>query len=139
MFTAADIVSSYSRAEAITDGVLVDVTDAAKAVGFRVPVALTRAAWESFVGWDEADSKRTGALCSEADRLEDVLYIARNRIVTARRQAASGADDSRLAFQVHRVPREGNERRRQLGELVITIGPGDAGEPVMTIMLPDED
>ena len=34
-----------SRAQAIEDGVLVDVSDIAKEAGFRYPVALTSALW----------------------------------------------------------------------------------------------
>ena len=35
----------YTRAQAIADGVLVDVSDTARDAGFRVPVALTSAVW----------------------------------------------------------------------------------------------
>jgi len=42
-FDDADIISSYSRAEAIADGALVDITPTAKEAGFTVPVALTAA------------------------------------------------------------------------------------------------
>ena len=36
-----DIISTYTRKEAIEDGVLIDVTDVAKLEGFRTPVAFT--------------------------------------------------------------------------------------------------
>ena len=36
-----NVVYSYSRAQAIADGVLVDITDAARVVGFKVPTVLT--------------------------------------------------------------------------------------------------
>jgi hypothetical protein len=41
------VIHAYSRAEALEDGVLVDVTSTAREAGFRIPVALTRAVWES--------------------------------------------------------------------------------------------
>ena len=41
MFEEADLIVSYSRAEAIRDGVLIDVSARAKLLGYRVPVALT--------------------------------------------------------------------------------------------------
>jgi hypothetical protein len=43
MFDGSDLIHSYSRAQAIAAGVLVDVTPTAHEVGFRFPVALTRA------------------------------------------------------------------------------------------------
>ena len=35
------VIFSYSRAQAMEDGVLIDVSDAATARGFRIPVACT--------------------------------------------------------------------------------------------------
>lgn len=46
----------YTRAQAIADGMLVDVSATASEAGFRVPVALTRAAWADCVRWDDRDS-----------------------------------------------------------------------------------
>jgi hypothetical protein len=46
MFDNADLIHRYSRADAIRDGVLIDVTPTAREAGFRFPVALTSAAWE---------------------------------------------------------------------------------------------
>ena len=45
MFEDADLIHRYSRADAIRDGVLIDVTEAAREAGFKLPVALTAAAW----------------------------------------------------------------------------------------------
>ena len=42
-------VPSYTRAWAIEDGVVEDVSDAAKAAGFAVPVSLTRDVWDACV------------------------------------------------------------------------------------------
>ena len=38
-----ELIFRYSRAEALSDGVLIDVSETAKETGFRIPVALTRA------------------------------------------------------------------------------------------------
>ncbi len=43
-------VSSYSRAQAIEDGVLVDITEQAKRSRFVYPVAMTSALWDSCNG-----------------------------------------------------------------------------------------
>ncbi len=50
------VVSSYTRTQAIEDGVLVDVSEMAQEAGFKHPVALTRAVWEDCVAWDEGDN-----------------------------------------------------------------------------------
>jgi hypothetical protein len=64
-----EAIYSYSRRQAIEDGVLVDVgpelfanpaerEDMPKQAGFQVPVALTYAAWVDCVEWSPEDSKR---------------------------------------------------------------------------------
>ena len=49
MFDNEDIVHRYTRADALADGVLVDVSAVAREAGIKFPVALTRAAWERCV------------------------------------------------------------------------------------------
>ena len=53
-----EVISSYTRTQAIDDGMLVDVSHMAREAGFSFPVALTRAAWSDCVEWSEADSRR---------------------------------------------------------------------------------
>ena len=38
-------ISAYTRAQAIDDGILVDVSDTAREAGFNIPVAVTRTVW----------------------------------------------------------------------------------------------
>jgi hypothetical protein len=45
----SDPIHSYRRAQAIGDGVLIDVSTAAREAGIRYPVALTAAVWERCV------------------------------------------------------------------------------------------
>jgi len=46
MFTDADLISSYSRAQALADGVLVAVdSKVAGEAGFRCPLALKHRPW----------------------------------------------------------------------------------------------
>lgn len=52
MFTAADVIYAYTRAEAIQDGVLVRAKDA----GFRVSVAVTERARAECVEWPETEA-----------------------------------------------------------------------------------
>lgn len=125
-----DIVHAYTRADAIADGVLVDVTPTAREAGFSVPVALTEAAWLDCVAWTDADTARQ-VTQDEAGRLWDVLWMAK---LAARR--ASGGD---VVFEMHRVPRGGRGARPRCAQLRMVIGPGDDGEPVITILMPGED
>ena len=47
-----EVIFTYTRAQAIEDGVLVDVTKEAKEYGFRFPVAVTNRLWEDCISWD---------------------------------------------------------------------------------------
>jgi hypothetical protein len=44
-----------------------------------------------------------------------------------------------LLFELDRIPRDGKATRAQLTQLKLVVGPGDKGEPVTTILLPNED
>lgn len=121
------IIHSYSRADAINDGVLVDVTKTAKEAGFKFPVALTRAVWDAYVVVPE------GVRCQdEGGRLWDVLWMLRTAI--------SKGGESTVAFRLY-VRNSNRERldRRDLVTLKAVCGPGDNAEPVITVMRPDED
>ena len=126
-------ISVYTRGQAIEDGVLVDVTETASEAGFRWPVALTCAAWEDCVVWSAADSKRQ-TYQDESGRLWDVLWMASQ----AARAAAVHGQESRI-FGVYRIRRGGRGVMPRLARLVLRAGPGDHGEPVITITMPGED
>ena len=126
-------IFTYTRAEAIADGVLIDVTATAREAGFLVPVALSQAAWENCVAWSDDDSARQ-VHQDETGRLWDVLNLARYRIKLADKGATG-----ELGFSVLRVPRGGNATRPVRAHLMLHSGAGDNGEHVMMIMLPNED
>src|SRR5262245_52985602 len=89
MFDNSDLIHSYSRAQAIEDGVLIDVSATAREAGIRWPVALTRAAWERCV------SVPPGVACQdEVGRLRDVLWM----LACAIRRGGSGPE---VRFGVH--------------------------------------
>ena len=125
-----ELIHSYSRARAIEDGVLVDVSDTARQAGFAVPVALTAAAWADCVAWADADCCRQTPQ-DESGRLWDVLWMA---YLATRR-----GNGSQVTVTLFRVPRGGRSRSPQAASLQMHIGPGDQGEPVITIMMPGED
>ena len=120
------MIHQYTRADALRDGVLIDVSQTAKEAGFRFPVALTRAVWERCV------AVPPGVICQdEAGRLWDVLSLLRWAI---------GRSDGgpEVCFAVH-VRNDNRERTLPLVRLKALCGPGAQGEPVVTVMMPEED
>lgn len=80
-----ELIHVYTRARAIADGVLFDVSDVAGEMGFRVPMATTAAVWSDCVTWsaDDSDSQITQ---DEHGRLWDLLWSAFNSARCARGQ-----------------------------------------------------
>jgi hypothetical protein len=125
-----EVISTYTRAQAIEDGVLVDAGSIALEAGFTGPVALTSAVWADCVAWSDGDSQKQ-VHQDQSARLWDLLYLAAYAV-----RASTGSGD-RLLYE--RVPRDGHSTDAQPVTLKLIIGPGDHGEPVMTIMLVNED
>lgn len=121
-------LEKYGRAEALADGLLVDVTDQARLVGFKVPVAMSCAAWSQAVEWTHADNLRQGHQ-DQAGRLWDVLTLCFD--------AARISDTNTLTFRLHCIPRTG-ERKPVLMVLQAEIAGDDHGMPAVTIRLPGE-
>jgi len=122
----AEIVDAYSRAQAIEEGVLVDVSSVAREAGIKFPVAITRTVWTKYVEVPK------GVKCQdESGRLWDILWMFRC--------AAGRCQGDTLRFQLY-VRNHDRERldHRDLVTLKAVCGPGDQDEPVITIMLPDE-
>ncbi len=125
LFGRDSLVYGYSRAQALEDGVLVDVSTMAQEAGFRFPVALTRAVFEHYVAVPD------GVIAQdEAGRLWDVLYMCS---LAARRSAGS-----EIPFSLH-VRNDNRRGTPPLVQLKAVCGPGDDGASVITIMRPDED
>ncbi len=127
-----EVIYSYTRAQAIDDGVLIDATEMARDAGFKWPVALTAAAWSDCVAWSDADNERQ-VYQDQSGRLWDVLFMASFAVRTANNA------NRQLQFDLRRIPRNGRSTTSQRLTLKLILGPGDGGEPVITIMLPGED
>ena len=127
-----DIISTYTRAQAIEDGVLIDVSSTARDEGFRWPVAMTAGAWADCVAWSDRDNQAQ-AYQDQSGRLWDVIFMAFQAISLSRESG------DRLLFRLYRVPRDGHSTDAELTTLKLIVGPGDSGEPVITILLPNED
>lgn len=126
-----EVIYAYTRAQAIADGVLVDVSETAREAGFRFPVAMTSTVWEDCVAWSKEDSLRQ-TYQDEPGRLWDVLWMA----LQAAKNAGSGQE---VPFSLCRVPRDDSSVEPIQVFLKMVIGPGDDAEPVITIMMPNED
>jgi hypothetical protein len=124
-----ELIHSYTRKEAIEDGSLIDVSDTreAKELFIRFPIALTRSVWKKYV------EVLKGVTCQDIHgRLWDILWIF--RLTT--RQSRTATDT--VLFKVH-VRNNNSPGTPPLVTLKGICGPGDQGEAVLTIMLPEED
>lgn len=116
MFSDFDLIYRYSRAQALAEGVLVDVSELATEVGFRCPVAFTHALYAALEG-GETTQRWILATLLESKR-------------AARRQSAR----SEVRFT---IPQRGHAS--ETCPLKMVIAPGDSGEAVITLMLAHED
>lgn len=132
-FEGFKVIDTYSRAEAIADGILVDVTKTAREAGILFPVAITKSVWEEYVEPSSYDKERWGQ--DLQGRLWDTIWMLRVAIRGRKHSEDSGTDPRKLHFEVY-YRLHGHLRRIPLKSL---CGPGDDGSPVITIMLPEED
>ena|SRR5690349_501588 len=121
-------IYSYSRAQALEDGVLIDVTEIATQVGFRFPVAITVALHDRLCpSMHDVDQEYHG-------RLWDVLWVA---ALKARLQGSSTDTVNFIVTQMEADPRSGDLRDIDI-RLWAVCGPGDEHEPVITIGFPQD-
>jgi hypothetical protein len=126
-----EVIHTYTRAQAIEDGFLIDVTEMAKEVGFVFPVAVTQAAWADLVAWNEGNA----AYQDETGRLWDVLYMARLAVMRGPNRNLG----RRVVGELVRIPNTKKATVPRKARFVVECGPGDEAEPVITIMLENED
>ena len=123
-----NVIYSYTRAQAIEDGVLIDVTAKAKATGFKVHTVVTDNLYRQYVEVPSGLDRSFGQ--SSTGRLHDLLTLA---MFAAR--ASKGTD--RVYFKVDFLMEPG---RTETVQVIAHIGPGDdCVIPVLTIMLPEDD
>jgi hypothetical protein len=121
-----DVIYEYTRAQALSDGVLVDVSEMAKEAGICHPTAVTAAVWNNHIRVPDGVSGQ-----DVIGRLWDVLWM--------------------FTMEVHRLPKtmvtnlvfyqvlvRNDESEPKPVQLKAFCGPGDDERPVITIMLLDE-
>ena len=127
LFAGADFIFAYTRAQALADGVLVDVSALAAEAGFTFPVAVTAALWEAI---ENIPEPYAGFETPEG-RLWDVLFMARIAI----QRSKGGGSQLLYPLLLHTDATPGDTEVR----IKLVCGPGDNAEPVITLMQPSED
>jgi len=122
-----DVVYSYTRAQAVADGVQVEVSKVAAEAGIKFPLFLTRTVFDAYVAVPPDVSGQ-----DEAGRLWDIVWMTRFAILRAK----PGVDRIPVALYVRN-----DNRAAKLVKLIATCGPLDIDDPkpAITVMLPDED
>ena len=119
-----EVISSYSRAQAIDDGVLVDLSALFPSDTrlYKWPVACTSGVWSLI---EKVCLQRdTGELIGAGAWVWDLCWMSIRAKMTVISQ-------SEFLFKCS----IGNK----VQTFKVACGPGDNAEPVITIMLPDED
>lgn len=127
-----DMISLYSRADALRDGVLIQADPVlCQQAGIRFPVAVTDHLW----AYIEPDNMHMMPGQSKTGRLWDLLWM-----FTLAAKRTTGSRD-RMKFKVIFMILAADHVRphSETVTIIAVCGPGDEGEPVITLMLPEDD
>jgi hypothetical protein len=121
------IIYTYTRKQAVADGMQVEVTKTVQEAGIKFPMFLTRAVFDAYVAVPAGVSGQ-----DESGRLWDIIWMTRFGITRAR----PGIDCIPVALYVRN-----DNHCAKLVKLIAQCGPLDIDDPqpAITIMLPDED
>lgn len=126
-----EVIYAYTRAQAIEDGVLVNLgmfvseggVPVLELVGLRLPVAMTDAAYGLVIGEHDGELLPTPVVTR---RVIYFLSVLKRAIIAHR------GEPTTVLFSCT------NADLKTI-ELKAICGPGDHAEPVITVMLPSED
>jgi hypothetical protein len=124
-------IITYTRAQAIAEGLLVDVSNMADKAGFKIPVAVTQTVWDNYIHWTDEDTHRR-TFQDPTSRQWNVLCLLRvalNKLIYT----------DCILYNVYIMPRYWHCPIPVSIQLKAVIERGDQGEPVITIRLPYED
>jgi hypothetical protein len=134
-----NVIYSYTRTQAIEDGVLVDITEMAKEAGIKYPVAITSTAFFGYVApdpmppgqdlkgrlWDLCTMFKLEARKTDGPNLEfKIQFVLGGIRVGPAERPVKNIDDTWKLVEV---------------TLQAVCGPGDDPAPVITLMLIGED
>lgn len=125
LFGPEDLIHAHTRADAIEDGTLVDVSETAREAGIRSTLALTRAVWADV---EDVPPSKNG-IQDVRGRLWDLVWMARHAAANVTHPEEKDSIFFRLVMH---VGRNTYYRARMV------CAPGGDGEPVLTILRPDE-
>ena len=99
-------VFTYTRQQALQDGLLIDVSADAQEAGFTIPMAVTRRVFENCIEWSEQDArKKPRGYQDQNGRQWDVIWMAA--------QSFTGdPTQTETVYQLRVLPRPGHGRRR---------------------------
>jgi len=132
-----EVIYAYSRAQAISDGVLVDM-DAGdfgkgetgkqlrESLGIRLPIAMT----STLFGEIECNEEDTKVGQSLLGRFWDILSVFRYA-------ALRNKSESQITFPL--AVFRADKGKTENVNVKAVIGAGDDGSPALTFMLPEED
>jgi len=126
LFAECNLIFEYTRAQAIADGVLIDLstTYPVDTRMYKFPLACTSAVWKLI------ESAASSEDVDPALYVWDIAFMSHVAI-----KSAKNSGSSELPFTVKLPLTENGTEYR----LKLVCGPGDDGSPVLTIMLPEED
>lgn len=116
----SNIVSVYTRQQAIEDGIFVDVTLTARSWGFRIPVAITTNLFNTHIKADTEDKTST--------RLNAFLGVLRMKITESKQ------DDNMLCTKIAFY---NSDEMVDVWAVVEGQSPDDPS-PAMNVMLPED-
>ena len=116
-----EIIYAYTRAQAVADGVQVDVTKTAQEAGIKFPVFITRTVFDAYVAVPEGVTGQ-----DEAGRLWDIVWMLRFGILRSR----PGCDRIPVALYVRN-----DNQRAKLIKLIAICGALDIDDPQAALRL----
>ncbi len=121
------VIYSYTRKQALADGMQVDVTKTAREAGISFPVFLTRTVFDTYVA---VPAGVTGQ--DEAGRMWDLCWMLRYAIL----RSSNHSDRVPVTLYVRN-----DNRGAKLVKLIAQCGPLDIDDPQpsITVMMPGED
>jgi hypothetical protein len=124
----APVIFTYTRKQALADGVQVEVSKIAREAGFKIPVFLTHSVYDQYVKIPE------GVTCQDEEgRLWDIVWMLRCAVGGKR------SDCHALEFELY--VRNSNDKPAELVTLAAQVEAMDFDDPnpAITISLPGED
>jgi len=119
-----NIISTYTKQDAIDDGIFIDITEQASKAGFKIPVAITKNLFSTFIS--SAKSDEVEAEADTNKRLDVFLKQMYQECLTANR------NNSILTAKIYL-----DNKRAVVWAVIEGTSPSDP-RPTITIMLPED-